>query len=379
MPQSDRAHTWHILTGEYPPDPGGVADYTMTVAEGLAQAGDRVHVWTRGDAGTSPGAVTVHRVFGAFGRRDLARAGALLDDCREPARLLVQWVPHAFGRRGVNLPFAMWVYTRSISRPEPIDVMVHEPFMPFAGSVAHRGAAAVQRLMTSSVLRAASRAFAGTPAWIRFCRPLSPVPFRWTPIPSGIPVVANAHAASEWRRRLGVTRERLVGCFGRAGCFQERAIEQLAADLRDQNSDTDVLLIGHGSTETAGRIVQRRRELREVVRATGPLDRSSVSAALLACDLMVQPYEDGICTRHSSVAALLTHGCAIVSNSGRFTEDFWPQSGAIQLGPPDASTWSGAVVRLLEDQAERARLSAAAAALYDATFHVRHTVAALRG
>jgi glycosyltransferase involved in cell wall biosynthesis len=379
MPQSDRSPTWHILTGEYPPDPGGVADYTMTVAEGLVQAGERVHVWTRGDAGTLPGVVTVHRVFGDFGPRDLARAGALLDGCREPARLLVQWVPHAFGRRGVNLPVAMWLYRRSVSRSAPIDVMVHEPFMPFAGSLAHRGAAAVQRLMTSTVLRAASRVFAGTPAWIRFCRSLSPVPFRWTPIPSGIPVVANAQAAREWRSRLGVTRERLVGCFGRAGRFQERAIEQLAADLHERNSDAAVLLIGHGSTGTAGRIVQRRHELREVVRATGPLDHSSVSAALRACDLMVQPYEDGICTRHSSVAALLTHGCAIVSNSGRFTEELWRQSGAIQLAPPDAAALSGAVVGLLADEGERARLSGAAAALYDTTFHVRHTVAALKG
>ena len=36
---------WHILTGEYPPQPGGVSDYTRMVAEGLAAAGDEVVVW----------------------------------------------------------------------------------------------------------------------------------------------------------------------------------------------------------------------------------------------------------------------------------------------------------------------------------------------
>jgi len=36
---------WAILTGEYPPQPGGVSDYTRLVAEGLAVGGDEVHVW----------------------------------------------------------------------------------------------------------------------------------------------------------------------------------------------------------------------------------------------------------------------------------------------------------------------------------------------
>ena len=44
--------TWHIITGEYPPNPGGVADYTQLVALGLAAHGDSVHVWApRGSNG----------------------------------------------------------------------------------------------------------------------------------------------------------------------------------------------------------------------------------------------------------------------------------------------------------------------------------------
>ena len=35
----------HILTPEYPPATGGVADYTRLIARKLAQAGDAVHVW----------------------------------------------------------------------------------------------------------------------------------------------------------------------------------------------------------------------------------------------------------------------------------------------------------------------------------------------
>ena len=40
---------WHIVTGEYPPDSGGVADYTAAVARALADSGAEVHVWSTGD------------------------------------------------------------------------------------------------------------------------------------------------------------------------------------------------------------------------------------------------------------------------------------------------------------------------------------------
>src|SRR5262249_40199976 len=45
---------WHLITGAYPPQPGGVSDYTHLVASGLAEAGDMVHVWCPPAAGEPP-------------------------------------------------------------------------------------------------------------------------------------------------------------------------------------------------------------------------------------------------------------------------------------------------------------------------------------
>ena len=41
---------WHLVTSEYPPDIGGVSDYTAQLARALAGAGDEVHVWCPGEA-----------------------------------------------------------------------------------------------------------------------------------------------------------------------------------------------------------------------------------------------------------------------------------------------------------------------------------------
>ena len=61
-----------ILTGEYPPQSGGVSDYTRLVVEGLAAVGDEVAVYARpqaiGPETATPG-VQVFRLPDRFGLR----------------------------------------------------------------------------------------------------------------------------------------------------------------------------------------------------------------------------------------------------------------------------------------------------------------------
>ena len=68
----------HIITPEYPPQPGGVSDYTAQVAEGLAQEGEEVHVWCPGNARCDPfppAAFTSIATSGAFHAGDLRAVG----------------------------------------------------------------------------------------------------------------------------------------------------------------------------------------------------------------------------------------------------------------------------------------------------------------
>lgn len=369
----------HIITGEYPPQIGGVADYTALVATSLAATGERVHVWAPGSSGDSIEAgVNVHRVFGTFGSQHLRRVDSALDEYRAPRRLWVQWVPHAFGRRSLNMQFCRWLRRRVTVHGDQLEALVHEPFLGMRGGIRHRGAAAVQRVMARVALGRASRILVTTPAWEERLKRHAPgAEFRWAPVPSGIPVAVEPDVRNRVRQQLGLTAAaHVIGTFGSTGAAHSRAI---AAVLDRTSGNTTVLLIGMRSIELRHSVSALRPASAQRLIATGAIDAAQVSACLLASDVMVQPYPDGICGRHSSAAAILAHGIPMVSTSGSFTEALWRNSSAARLVPVgDTAQLASATAALLEARAERGAMSAAARALYAERFDVSHTVSILQ-
>jgi glycosyltransferase involved in cell wall biosynthesis len=420
---------WHIITSEYPPQFGGVSDYTRQVAAGLAAAGDEVHVWCasaslspangaasgaadeigpRAIAGGSDRAgVIVHRELGNFTPADLRRAGGLLDQFNGPRRLLVQWVPHGYGYRSMNLPFCFWLRRRAARNGDRVELMVHEPSLAFGeGSWKQSGVAAVHRLMSAVLMKAAARVWISIPAWENRLRPYAfgrALEFNWLPIPSGIPVVDDGPSGvRKIRDRYAANGEQLVGHFGSYDRNTTELLLSSVPSLLQNHSDCKLLLIGRGSEEAREKLIAaqlasqaaaaRARQtvsppagqmnsppgLAGRVHATGTLSANDVSLHLSACDVLLQPFSDGVSSRRTSVMAGLAHGVPIVTNSGRLTEALWAESEAVALAPSaDAEVLMKATLRLLSDETGRRRLSDAGKRLYNERFAVEHVVAAL--
>lgn len=372
----------HLVTAEYPPQPGGVSDYVRGVAAGLAAAGERVHVWCPPADGPPPddAGVQVHRELGRISAGDLRRAGALLDGFPAPRRLLVQWVPHAYGRRAMNLGFCLWVRERA-ARGDRVEIMVHEPFLAFGGSARQVVVAAVHRAMTVALLGAAERVWVSTPAWAERWRKYRlgrAVPFEWTPIPSNVPVAEDAEGARRVRARHVPAGGRLLGHFGTYRANVAGLLAPVLAAVLEPSPERAALLLGRGGEGFRDALLERHPGLAGRVHAPGALSAAELSLHLAACDLLVQPYPDGANGRQTSLAAGLEHGLAVVTTEGPSTEPVWRESGAVALAPPgDAEAAARLVDRLLADDAARARLGAAAKRLYDERLHLRHTIAAL--
>lgn len=373
----------HLLTGEYPPQVGGVADYSFLVAAGLAAEGESVHVWCPPVDRPTPErpGVAVHRELGRLSPADLERVGRMLDGFAAPRRLLVQWVPHAYGYRSLNVAFCGWLWRRAAAG-DRVELMVHEPSLGFTrGSLRHNAAAVVHRLMTVLLLRAARRVWVAAPEWERRWRPYAlgrRVPFAWLPIPANVPVRGDAEEVRALRAHFIPASGVLVGHFGTYG----GAIADLLARTLPRvlaRGERAVLLMGRGGEGFREALLRAHPELAGRVHATGGLPPERLSPHLSACDLLVQLYPAGVNTRRGSMMAGLSHARPIVANAGGDTEPLWAESRAVALVPVgDEAALLERVEALLADPGERSRLGSAAGDLYQSLFDVRHTVAALR-
>jgi glycosyltransferase involved in cell wall biosynthesis len=374
---------WHILTGEYPPQPGGVSDYTRLVACALAAAGDEVHVWAPGkglvpcpDAG-----VTVHRLSGNFGPRALGELASGLRRYGQNRRLLVQYVPHAFGYKAMNVWLPLWLKLRG--RQEHIWVMFHEVCISWGWPKSFKQfiLGGVTRLMARLTCRAAERAFISIPKW----EALLPAPRlarqrpTWLPVPSNIHTRVDPALRQATRARLALAPGQLViGHFGTVGggvasLLTDPFVGLLRADVRRLG-----LLMGHSSKDYAEDLRRRYPDLGARLRATGSLEGGALATHLSVCDLLLQPYPDGVTTRRGSLMAGLALGLPIVTTEGFLSEPVWRTSRAVALTACQPAALAGAAEELLADGGARRQLGQRAAQFYQDCFSLEHTVHLLR-
>jgi glycosyltransferase involved in cell wall biosynthesis len=370
---------WHIITGEYPPQLGGVSDYTGLVANGLASAGNTVRVWApRCDLpDNTAAAVEVHRLPGHFGSPALAtitRAVRANPGCA----VLVQYVPHAYGFKAMNLPFCLWLYS---IRRAGLTVMFHEVAFPIgpAQPLRHNLLGAVTKLMAWLVCRSATRIMVASARWQEMLSQLgATAPISWIPVPSNIAVVENAAATASWRGRFTKASGLLMGHFANYSDYSVERLSQIISVLLGEHRELSLLLLGANSQEFRRRLLSENLHMASRVHATGALAAQELSWALAACDLMVQPYPDGVSTRRTSTSALLAHGRAIVTTNGIATEPLWHESGAVAMAPADTPGRLRDVInQMILNDAMRRRHQRAAQMLYDDRFALRHTLAAL--
>jgi glycosyltransferase involved in cell wall biosynthesis len=381
--------TWHILTGEYPPGPGGVGDYSAILAAALGATGASVHVWTTAAEGETPedvvDGVTVHRVAGGWSPSDLARVGEALDAFPAPRRLLVQYAPNVWGYKGLNFGFCRWLLGRRRDQGDEIRLMFHEVAYPFEfpDKPKHWVLAAGQRLMARTLVKASDHVDVSTPSWagmLRVCTPGARVEYQWRPVPSNVTVIDDSDGVSRLRRAVAPGGGAVIGSFS---AFSKLIAPMLAGALPGllrAGPDRVGLLIGRRGDQMAARLIADHPELTGRIVGTGALTPEDVSRCLQACDLVVQPYPDGVTGRRGSVMAALAHGVATVTNTGRLTEPLWAESGAVGLAEGlDEGDLIRAAERLLHDPRERMRVGAAGRDLHERRFAIERTVEAIVG
>lgn len=352
--------TWHILAPEYPPQCGGVGDYTALVAGGLMAAGDRVTVW-------HPGTLPDH--FGSSSRDAISSALA-----RDPGILLVQYVPSALGLRGMNMPLCQWLAGLAQTGTD-VRVMFHEPFFYFGLRRPWRNLLAlVQRRMAAVLLRSATRVYYSTESWGRLLEPYnSPPSVDVLPIPATIPVDVPDEAVAPFKARY--VGDPLVGHFGTYGDHVAGELATIVPSLLQRLPRARLLLAGRGADVFVQGLERTARSRTDVLSEQEGL---AIAAALRACDILVQPFPDGVTTRRTSMMAALSSGRPVVTTRGALTEPVWNGEG-VAIAPADQPVrFVDEVARLAADPARCETLGAQGRRLYDERFALAGTIERLR-
>ena len=367
---------WHIITSEYPPTVGGVSDHTYAVAASLARL-HPVHVWCppMSDAPSKADGVVVHATLSTFSPKHLRQLGAALDRQQRPRRVFVQWVPQGFGYRSLNVGFAAWLAWRAWKKGDQIHMMVHEPFLPWSVKPARFVAAFVHRVMLVLATRRATRIWLSTPSWEPLVRRFVPrgTPLAWLPVTASTRSTREPSSLSGRHPHGPLT----VGHFGTYSPLVTSILAP-AIDTVLEGSTASILLVGRGSDIFGTRYVRDHPEAVDRVRATGELSGDAIGPVLCSCDVMMQPYPDGVTARRTSTLTLLALGLPVVTNHGVLSEAFWGDSRSVALvNAPSGRHIGQETVGLLADARRRRTLGARGSEFYERQFDVRHSVALL--
>ncbi|WP_298820609.1 glycosyltransferase [Chloroflexus sp.] len=355
-----------FITGEYPPQPGGIGDYTQRLAQALTHAGHEALILTAAQRRWQ-----LWRSTGAGDEALVApggRAGWDVTTALRLARLIhriqpdwchIQYQTGAYGMQiGINFLPLLLRRARIATA-----ITYHDLLPPYL----FPKAGIVRDWVTLLPARTASAVIATNPEDEMVLRSAGLQP-RFIPIGANIePMLPPNFDRATWRSRLGVAAdEALIGYFGLLS--PGKGVDVLL-DLVATHPGWRLLIIGGAATAPTDRAyaatVQQRiaTALGDRVIITGHIAPDQVSAHLSACDIVALPFRDGASLRRGSLLAALAHGCVVVTTPPTSAATAASLAEAVQFATAQPEAIATAIETLLANPTSRARLGAAARAV----------------
>jgi glycosyltransferase involved in cell wall biosynthesis len=363
-----------LITGEYPPDQGGVGDFTRELGRALAILDHEIHVITTQSQITNHesqiAGLHVHCVVNDWGWR-CWRDIIQLDDALGFDVLNIQYQAAAYRMHpAINLfPWRL----KQRGKP-PVVATFHDLKVPYlfpkAGPLRQWVVHALARQSDGVIVTNRQ-----DEVQLSNLRDRIPNLVR-IPIGSNIaPQLPPGYDRDTWRAQWGIEPDDfLLGYFGFLNESKggEELVQTLAL-LVEQGVPAHLLMIGGrvGSSDPTNLAYAERVDrlvvecgLAERVHHTGFVPSEEVSASLAAVDVCVLPYRDGVAFWRGSLHACLAHGRAIVTTHPKMPlPEIQDGENMLLARPRDPKNLAEAVARLATDPALRTRLETGAAAL----------------
>jgi len=365
-----------LLTGEYPPYHGGVGEYTWNVAQNLQRRGATVQVIVFQEP-RGPQERGTYFVGGPLNPASFRRASRIIKRTAQNSVLLVQYVPQMYGLLGMNLAWVLWLCRLHANS---FWLMFHEVHFVAAkgASWKHHLLALITQNMSKRLARKADRCFVSISAYGGYIEKFTRVGVQpeWLPVPSNVAVEADQEDVDRLRARLlRGEADPLVGHFGTYRGTIRTLLRMLVAESRLLHPNWTFVFIGRGSREFLSELETQGVLPRGNAMASGGVASTETACWIKACDVMVQPYPDGVSTRRTSLMAALALGKATISNLGHLSDRFWEASSSLYLAAhADPCELVAAVSTVLNDCRLRNQLQVDAARCYAERFSLERTL-----
>ncbi len=347
-----------LISGEFPPMPGGVGDFTRLLANNIKEQGHDVFVLSRAGCADERLPLDTVRNWGA---------GCTLQIRRWARRCGVDLVNLQFQTAAFDMsPFIHFL-------PDTIGLPLITTFHDLRFPYLFPKAGSLRDWMVMRLARASRGVIATNREDESRLRSWSPC--RMIPIGSSIKRRAlSASQRAARRRRVNADDDcLLLGHFGFVQAIKgvDYLIEALTR-LRNSGKNVGLVFIGARSNtidDGADSRYQialderiRQQDLQDAVHWTGYLPDEEVSAWLGAVDLMALPYVDGTSFRRSSLIAALHQGCAIITTEPALAEPAFAHGDNLWLTPPRSSEAIESAVLQLHSEPHRIHALRAGAA-----------------
>jgi glycosyltransferase involved in cell wall biosynthesis len=359
-----------FISSEYPPDIGGVADYTYHLTQAFAGRGHEAPVLTSADGGASAG--EQHRDARSWrvsGATAMARAARAL----RPDVVNFQYVPQMYGRAGIAPGAALLPLALRRAGDAQVTCTMHEIASPFGMPPKRLAAALAHRMQARLMVSACDRIIVTNPAYARRLRGWTRAPHKVWEIPVGasiLPASASADDRAALRASLGAGSAALIGessplAVGKRPDDLLRLAKSLGPRAR-------LVMLG-GLPADAGQKASFicRAEASGVADRiiwTGPLSATDLSRHLSALDVYVHTHGAGASSRSTTLVSALAHGLPIVAYDGAETGASLAGGGVALVSNGDTVAFASAVATLLDSPGDRARSGALARELHARNF-----------
>ena len=361
-----------LVTGEYPPMEGGVGAFTEQLARALHVLGHEIFIITSrkarpADAPSKPAAMFAPleleyaRLIPRIGRWRWPSQSAIADYAiRYDLQVInVQYQAAAFNMRSPAMHFLPW----RLKGIAPTVVTFHDLKTPYL----FPKAGGLRRRVVRSLARRAQGVIATNAPDRRRLEEWGVSNVHQIPIGSNIATYRPNHIELEEVRQGLDLRENdvLIGYFGFLN--ETKGADTLIEALAQLDDRYHLVFIGGqtGASDPANNqtfLAGLRQQIAQLglagrVHWTGFLAPPRVSTYLVAADMMVMPYRDGVSPRRGTLMAVLAHGRPLITTMPTESlEEFRHGENMWLVAPDDATTLGGAIKTLTADPALQSRL-----------------------